>query len=318
MTGRLTELQLFYKTLNTSVADTPQKRKKGILGTKGGDKESTIRSNLQYAALSALRRLPLDPGNPAFLHRAVRGVSFADPVAVRHSLDILSDLATSDPYAVAMALGKLVQPGGALQDVLHMHDVLARVALARLCHSISRARSLDERPDIKAQFNSVLYQLLLDPSERVCFEAVLCVLGKVDNAERTEERAAGWYRLTREILKLPEAPSAKDSNSESKDAAPSKSSKDKSSKTRRPQPLIKLVMRRLESSFRSFSRPVLHAAARVVQEMGKSRAAAFALGLQDIDEGAYVNTDHINNDLYDQNHNETSHPEGIRLSFLII
>ncbi|TMX04364.1 hypothetical protein EJD97_009445 [Solanum chilense] len=294
------------------VADTPQKRKKGILGTKGVDKESTIRSNLQYAALSALRRLPLDPGNPAFLHRAVQGVSFADPVAVRHSLEILSDLATSDPYAVAMALGKLVQPGGALQDVLHMHDVLARVALARLCHSISRARSLEERPDIKTQFNSVLYQLLLDPSERVCFEAILCVLGKVDNAERTEERAAGWYRLTREILKLPEAPSAKDSNSESKDGAPSKSSKDKSSKTRRPQPLIKLVMRRLESSFRSFSRPVLHSAARVVQEMGKSRAAAFALGLQDIDEGAYVKTVPENNDSYDQDHNETSHPEGIR------
>ncbi|XP_049405715.1 uncharacterized protein LOC125869194 isoform X2 [Solanum stenotomum] len=303
--------EIMFGILDT-VADTPQKRKKGILGTKGGDKESTIRSNLQYAALSALRRLPLDPGNPAFLHRAVQGISFADPVAVRHSLEILSNLATSDPYAVAMALGKLVQPGGALQDVLHMHDVLARVALARLCHSISRARSLDERPDIKTQFNSVLYQLLLDPSERVCFEAILCVLGKVDNAERSEERAAGWYRLTREILKLPEAPSAKDSSSESKDGAPSKSSKDKSSKTRRPQPLIKLVMRRLESSFRSFSRPVLHSAARVVQEMGKSRAAAFALGLQDIDEGAYVKTVPENNDSYDQDHNETSHPEGIR------
>ncbi|XP_019245811.1 PREDICTED: uncharacterized protein LOC109225557 [Nicotiana attenuata] len=76
--------------------------------------------------------------------------------------------------------------------------------------------------------------------------------------------------------------------------------------------LIKLVMRRLESSFRSFSRPVLHAAARVVQEMGRSRAAAFALGLQDIDEGAYVNTFPENNDSYDQDHNETSHPEGIR------
>ena len=31
---------------------------------------------------------------------------------------------------------------GALQDVLHLHDVLARVALARLCHAIARARSL--------------------------------------------------------------------------------------------------------------------------------------------------------------------------------
>lgn len=289
------------------VGDAPQKRKKGIFGAKGGDKESIIRSNLQYAALSALRRLPLDPGNPAFLHRSVQGVSFADPVAVRHSLEILSELASMDPYAVSMALGKAAQPGGALQDVLHLHDVLARVALAKLCHTISRARSLDDRPDIRSQFSSVLYQLLLDPSERVCFEAILCVLGKFDNAERTEERAAGWYRLTREILKLPEAPSVKDSSS---DAVPPKSSKDKSQKIRRPQPLIKLVMRRLESSFRSFSRPVLHAASRVVQEMGKSRAAAFALGLQDIDEGAHINSFSESNDSHDETLNETA--EGFR------
>ncbi|KAK0592803.1 hypothetical protein LWI29_025709 [Acer saccharum] len=296
------------------VADVPQKRKKGMFGTKGGDKESIIRGNLQYAALSALRRLPLDPGNPLFLHRAVQGVSFADPVAVRHALEILSELATKDPYAVAMSLGKLVLPGGALQDVLHLHDVLARVSLARLCHTISRARSLDERPDIKSQFNSVLYQLLLDPSERVCFEAILCVLGKSENAERTEERAAGWYRLTREILKLPEAPSvsSKGPSAESNDALPTKASKDKSQKTRRPQPLIKLVMRRLESSFRSFSRPVLHAAARVVQEMGKSRAAAFSLGLQDVDEGVHLNTYSESVDSVDSDFNETSRPEGIR------
>lgn len=289
------------------VGDAPQKRKKGMFGTKGGDKESIIRSNLQYASLSALRRLPLDPGNPAFIHRAVQGVSFADPVAVRHSLEILSELSTSDPYAVAMALVKDAEPGGALQDVLHLHDVLARVALAKLCHTISRARALDERPDITSQFSSLLYQLLLDPSERVCFEAINCVLGKCDNAERTDERAAGWYRLTREILKLPEAPSVKDSSSESKDIP--RKEKDKS-KTRRPQPLIKLVMRRLESSFRSVSRPVLHAAARVVQEMGKSRAAAFSLGLQDIDEGAYIDT--YDNDLSDQNVNVTAQSEGLR------
>lgn len=36
-------------------------------------------------------------------------VSFADPVAVRHSLEILSDLAMMDPYAVAMALGNLLK-----------------------------------------------------------------------------------------------------------------------------------------------------------------------------------------------------------------
>ncbi|KAJ7973662.1 SH3 domain-containing protein [Quillaja saponaria] len=196
-----------------------------------------------------------------------------------------------------MALAKLVQPGGALQDVLHLHDVLARVSLARLCHTVSRARALDERPDITSKFNSVLYQLLLDPSERVCFEAILCVLGKYDNTERTEERAAGWYRLTRETLKLPEAPSKE-------------ASKDKSQKTKRLQSLIKLVMRRLESCFHSFSRPVLHAAARVVQEMGKSRAAAFALGLQDIDEGAHVNTFPETGDLQDSD--ESAHPESIR------
>lgn len=32
---------------------------------------------------------------------------------------------------------------GALQDVLHLHDVLARISLARLCHTLSRARALD-------------------------------------------------------------------------------------------------------------------------------------------------------------------------------
>lgn len=32
-------------------------------------------------------------------------ISFADPVAVRHALAIISDVATRDPYSVAMALG---------------------------------------------------------------------------------------------------------------------------------------------------------------------------------------------------------------------
>ncbi|KAG9160397.1 hypothetical protein Leryth_008799 [Lithospermum erythrorhizon] len=258
---------------------TPKKRKKGIFGTKGGDKESIIRSNLQYASLSALRRLPLDPENPAFLHRAVQGVSFADPVAVRFSLEILSELALTDPYTVAVALGKHAEPDEALYDVLHLHDVLARVALAKLCHIISRARALNERPDIRNQFTSLLYQLLLDPSERVCFEAILCIVGKFDNAERTEDRAIGWYCLSTELLK---------------DDASKRKGKDK--KARRSQRLIKLVMRRLESAFSSFSRPVLHAAARVVQEMGKSRAAAISLGY-DVDEGDYIDNDYIDPDI---------------------
>nr|XP_010928926.1 uncharacterized protein LOC105050551 isoform X2 [Elaeis guineensis] len=294
------------------VADTKEKRRKGIF-SKGGDKESIIQNNLQYGALSALRRLPLDPGNPAFLHRAVQGISFADPVAVRHALAIISDLAARDPYSVAMALGKHALLGGALQDVLHLHDVLARVFLARLCHTLSRARALDERPDITSQYSSLLYQLLLDPSDRVCFEAILCVLGKFDSTERTEERAAGWIRLTREILKLPEAPSVSSKHGQSKDALPPKpSSKKPANKARRPQPLIKLVMRRLESSFRSFSRPVLHAAARVVQEMGKSRAAAYALGVRDIDEGSQLHAYSENIESLDSDPNDGSQSEVTR------
>lgn len=39
--------------------------------------------------------------------------------------------------------GFLLYIAGALQDVLHLHDVLARVSLARLCCAISRARALD-------------------------------------------------------------------------------------------------------------------------------------------------------------------------------
>lgn len=65
----------------------------------------------------------------------------------------------------------------------------------------------------------------------------------------------------------------------------------------------------MESSFRSFSRPVLHAAARVVQEMGRSRAAAHALGLQDLDEGAYGNK-YDSMDSFDSDMNDSSHPEG--------
>ncbi|KAE8688955.1 hypothetical protein F3Y22_tig00110946pilonHSYRG00073 [Hibiscus syriacus] len=158
---------------------------------------------------------------------------------------------------------------GALLDVLHLHDVLARVSLAMLCHTISTARSLDGKRDNTEKYALGLISLL------------------------AEERAAGWYRLTREILKLPEAPS---------------NSKDKSQKTRRPQPLIELLMRRLESSFRSFSKPVLHAAARVVQEMGRSRAAAHVVDLQDLDEGAYVNKNDTV-DSFDSDMNDSSHPE---------
>lgn len=43
----------------------------------------------------------------------------------------------------SLKIVRLLYESGALQDVLHLPDVLARVALARLCHAIARARSLD-------------------------------------------------------------------------------------------------------------------------------------------------------------------------------
>ncbi|CAL2271918.1 unnamed protein product [Prunus armeniaca] len=82
--------------------------------------EQLAKTNLQYAALRALRRLPLDPGNPAFLYRAVQG----------HALEILSELSTKDPYAVAMALGKHAEPGGLYMVDLHCsNDRLSSIAL---------------------------------------------------------------------------------------------------------------------------------------------------------------------------------------------
>lgn len=56
---------------------------------------------------------------------------------------------------------------------------------------------------------------------------------------------------------------------------------------------------------------MLHAAARVVQEMGKSRAAAFALGLQDIDEGVDVNAFSENTDSVDSDMSENPFSAGL-------
>lgn len=46
-------------------------------------------------------------GHQPVNHFIYCSVLFSDPVAVRHSLEILSDLATKDPYAVATALGNV-------------------------------------------------------------------------------------------------------------------------------------------------------------------------------------------------------------------
>ena len=78
-----------------------------------------------------------------------------------------------------------------------------------------------------------------------------------------------------------------------------------------------LAFDRLESAFRSPIRPVLHSAARVVQEMGKSRAAAYSLRGYVVDEdshpealvdGGYTNASDIASSEADQ-----SEAEGYRI-----
>jgi hypothetical protein len=73
-----------------------------------------------------------------------------------------------------------------------------------------------------------------------------------------EDRAAGWGILTTAILKFPEPPSlpSKDANgaagkdgSATKEGIPPRGPKDRQApRPRRPQPLIKLVMRRWTQS----------------------------------------------------------------------
>ena len=63
---------------------------------------------------------------------------------------------------------------------------------------------------------------------------------------------------------------------------------------------------------------MLHAAARVVQEMGKSRAAAYALGVADIDEGSQLYTYSDNVESMDSDLNDGSQTEGIYLDSFVL
>lgn len=61
----------------------------------------------------------------------------------------------------------------------------------------------------------------------------------------------------------------------------------------------------------------MHAAARVVQEMGKSRAAAYALGVAGIDEGSQLYTYSDNAESIDSDLNDGSQTEGIYLEIFV-
>lgn len=65
------------------------------------------------------------------------------PGGICDSLLLLSYITFLATLLVVTNVCKIFTVSGALHDVLHLHDVLARVALARLCYSISRARALD-------------------------------------------------------------------------------------------------------------------------------------------------------------------------------
>lgn len=62
---------------------------------------------------------------------------------------------------------------------------------------------------------------------------------------------------------------------------------------------------------------MLHAAARVVQEMGKSRAAAYALGVRDIDEGSQLHVYAENVEVLDSDPHDGSQSEGKLLTILL-
>ena len=61
----------------------------------------------------------------------------------------------------------------------------------------------------------------------------------------------------------------------------------------------------------------MHAAARVVQEMGKSRAAAYALGVADIDEESQLYTYSDNAESIDSDLNDGSQTEGVYFEIFV-
>ena len=96
-------------------------------------------------------------------------------------------------FTCMMCLPEFHWPGCAIQllELGHLMVNLFEILFALLglvfpwiYDVIGFLKSGAERPDITSQFTSILYQLLLDPSERVCFEAILCVLGRTDTTER--------------------------------------------------------------------------------------------------------------------------------------
>jgi len=57
----------------------------------------------------------------------------------------------------------MLHEAGALHDVLHLHDVLSRVSLGRLCHTLCRARSLDGMCNIAITLKLLIFFQMFFP-----------------------------------------------------------------------------------------------------------------------------------------------------------
>eukprot|EP00271_Cylindrocystis_brebissonii_P002242 TRINITY_DN12688_c0_g1_i1.p1 TRINITY_DN12688_c0_g1~~TRINITY_DN12688_c0_g1_i1.p1 ORF type:complete len:1176 (+),score=259.12 TRINITY_DN12688_c0_g1_i1:411-3938(+) len=273
-------VKIIFLILDKLSEDKKQRRRKtSIFGRGGQGKETAVRANLHYAALSALRRLPMDPSNAVLGERVLLGIGCSDPVGVRHSLAMAVELAAGSPVTIANSLTKLA--GGSLAAAMRSKDMFARVYLARLCGVLIHSQELYERPDIRGLYSAILFQFLYDPSEKVVMEAILCISGSRNGEGSGDHRADGWQILTTSVVTEANRPALQEDEKDKKGAMPAR--KEQNERKPTTEPVLKVVVQRLDDALRSTNRPLLHAALRCTMEIGKARAAAQAIGFEGAD-----------------------------------
>ena len=68
-------------------------------------------------------------------------VEFSDPVAVRHALSIISEIAAKDPYSVAMALGQFPHILLIIAHTVHWPNICHYVKLLLVPHALKTANT---------------------------------------------------------------------------------------------------------------------------------------------------------------------------------
>ncbi|GBG71891.1 hypothetical protein CBR_g10827 [Chara braunii] len=198
-----------------------------------------------------------------------------DPVGARHALAKLAALANKNPLLVANSLSKLAflsagatgpmqESPGVLFEAMNIPDTFAKVYLSRLLATMLYSREVKQRRGLWQQFANLLYQLTWDEHEKVALEAILGIIGGAGGDGSMELRAAGWDLLCAAEVVVPETAMSKEGPSKGK-VPTGKMGK---------RTIFKVACTRLDFALCSSSRPSLHAAARVVGEIGKARAAA--------------------------------------------